>query len=66
MFVDSSVLISCARRESTRFRALAREAQRRDAVFRLTPRVYAEVTGDTALGAYAPDGAPVDEVIRDG
>ena len=66
VFVDSSVLISCGRRNSTRFRALAREARRRETVFRLSPQVYAEVTGDSALDAYSPDGPPVEEALREG
>lgn len=46
IFIDSSVLISCGRRESERFRALAREARQRETVFRIPPAVYAEVTDD--------------------
>ena len=66
VFIDSSVLISCGRRDSTRFQALAREARQRDAVFRISPQVYAEVTGDTALDAYSPDRSPVDEAVQEG
>ena len=55
IFIDSSVLISCGRRESPRFHALAREARNRDTVFRLSPQVYAEVTGDPALDSYLPE-----------
>ena len=66
VFVDSSVLISCGRRDSTRFRALAREARRRETAFRLSPRVYAEVTGGSGLDAYSADGSPVDEALREG
>ena len=66
VFIDSSVLISCGRRDSTRFRALAREAQRRDLVLRIPPRVYSEMTGDSTHDVYSPDGSPVDEAIREG
>jgi len=52
VFIDSSVLISCGRRESTRFQALAREARQRDTVFRISPQVYAEVAGDPSLDEY--------------
>jgi len=52
VFVDSSVLISCGRRDSSGFRALAREAHQRDAVFRISPQIYAEVTSDPSLDAY--------------
>lgn len=66
VFVDSSVLISCGRRESTRFQALAREARRRDTAFRISPQVYAEVTGDPALEAYTPSESSVDKAIQEG
>ncbi|WP_144905896.1 hypothetical protein [Halobellus captivus] len=65
IFIDSSVLISCGRRESTRFRALAREARQRDTVFRISPQVYAEVTTDPALDAYPSDTA-VEESLQEG
>lgn len=65
VLVDSSVLISCGRRDSTRFRALAREARQRETVFRVSPQVYAEVTGDSAPDAYTADTA-VDEAIQEG
>ncbi|RQG87112.1 hypothetical protein EA462_15925 [Natrarchaeobius halalkaliphilus] len=66
VFIDSSVLISCGRWESTRFQALAREARRRDTVFRISPQVYAEVTGDPALEEYTADDAAVDEALQEG
>ena len=66
IFIDSSVLISCGRRESTRFRALAREARQRDTVFRISPRVYAEVTGDSAPDAYTSSGSPVEVAVQEG
>lgn len=66
VFIDSSVLISCGRRESMRFQALAREARQRDTVFRISPRVYAEVTGDSALDAYTLDASPVDRALQEG
>ncbi|WP_089789495.1 FliH/SctL family protein [Natronobacterium haloterrestre] len=66
IFVDSSILISCGRRESTRFQALAREARRRDAVLRISPQVYAEVTSDPALDEYTPDNSAVDEALQEG
>jgi len=66
VFVDSSVLISCGRRESTRFQALAREARQRDTVFRIPPAVYAEVTDDPAGDAYTATGSPVDAAVQDG
>ena len=66
VFIDSSVLISCGRRESTRFQALAREAHLRDTVFRISPQVYAEVTGGSALDAYTPDATPVDTALEEG
>lgn len=65
LFIDSSVLISSGRRGSTRFRALAREAHRRDTVFRISPQVYAEVTTDPALDAYT-SGTAVDEALKEG
>ena len=66
VFIDSSVLISCGRRESTRFRSLAREAKQRDTVFRIPPAVYAEVTDDPAGGAYMATGSPVDAAVQEG
>ncbi|MGQ4557292.1 hypothetical protein [Halobellus sp. GM3] len=66
VFIDSSVLISCGRRESTRFRALAREARKRDAMFRISPQVYAEVTGDPSLDAYTDGDTAVDEALQEG
>jgi hypothetical protein len=66
VFIDSSVLISCGRRESTRFQALAREATQRDTVFRIPPAVYAEVTDDPAVGAYMATGSPVDAAVQEG
>lgn len=66
VFVDSSVLISCGRRESTRFQALAREARRRDTAFRLSPQVYAEVTGSPAGDAYASTDGAVEQALREG
>lgn len=65
VFVDSSVVISCGRRESTRFRALAREAQQRDTDLRIPPAVYTEVTDDPALAAYSTD-SPVDTAVQEG
>lgn len=66
VFIDASVLISCGRHDSTRFQALAREARQRDAVFRISPGVYAEVTGDPALEAYSPDVSPVEQALQEG
>lgn len=66
VFIDSSVLISCGRRESTRFQALARESRQRNTVFRLSPQVYAEVAGDPALGEYTTDDSAVDEGVQEG
>jgi len=66
VFVDSSVLISCGRRESTRFQALAREAHQRDAVFRISPQVYAEMTDDPALAEYTTGDSAVDEALQEG
>lgn len=66
VFLDSSVLISCGRRESTRFQALAREARQRDGIFRISPQVYAEVTGDSDLDGYSMGNAPVEEAIQEG
>ncbi len=65
VFIDSSVLISCGRRENTRFQALAREARQRDTAFRISPQVYAEVTSDPVLDAYISDTA-VDDALQDG
>lgn len=66
VFLDSSVLISCGRRESTRFQALAREAHQREAVFHITPQVYAEMTGDPALNEYTATDSAVDEALQEG
>ncbi|WP_243645303.1 hypothetical protein [Natrarchaeobius chitinivorans] len=66
VFVDSSILISCGRRESTRFRALGREADRRGTIFRIPPQVYAEMGGETLLEGYATTDSAVDEALRDG
>jgi len=66
VFIDSSTLISCGRRESTRFQALAREARQRDTIFRISPQVYAEVTGDPALDAYTAGDTAVDEALQEG
>jgi hypothetical protein len=66
VFIDSSVLISCGRRGSTGFQALAREARRRDTVFRISPQVYAEVTGDSAPDTYTSDEPPVEEALQEG
>jgi len=66
VFIDSSVLISCGRRESARFQALAREAHERDTVFCISPQVYAEVTDDPALDEYTTGGSAVDEGIQEG
>jgi len=66
VFIDSSVLISCGRRENTRFQALAREAHKRDTVFRISPQVYAEVTDDQALEEYRTGDSAVDEAIQEG
>ncbi|GAB7010219.1 hypothetical protein [Halorubrum trueperi] len=66
ILLDSSVLISCGRRESTRFQALAREARQRDVVFRVPPQVYAEVAGDPSLEAYSLSDTAVDDAIREG
>jgi hypothetical protein len=65
VFVDSSVLISCGRRESTRFRALAREARQRETVLRIPPGVYTEVTDDPARAAYSTE-SPVDAAVQEG
>ena len=66
VFIDSSVLISCGRRESTRFQALAREARRREAVFRISPQVYTEVTGDPAGDEYMDAESAVDDALQEG
>ncbi len=66
VFVDSSILISCGRRESTRFQALAREARQRDAVFRISPQVYAEVTGNSPPAEYSSGSSAVDEALQEG
>lgn len=65
-FLDSSVLISCGRRESVRFRALEREAKQRDAAFRIPPQVYAEVAGDTAIEEYDSAEIAIEEALREG
>jgi len=51
---------------ATRFQALAREAHKRDAVFRISPQVYAEVTDEPALDEYTTDDSAVEEAIQDG
>jgi hypothetical protein len=67
VFIDSSVLISCGRRGSTRYQALARKARQRDVVFRISPQVYAEVTGDPARDEYAMAGdAAVEAALQEG
>ncbi|GAA0509852.1 hypothetical protein GCM10008992_06290 [Halorubrum aquaticum] len=66
VFIDSSVLISCGRRESTRFQALAREARQRETVFRISPQVYAEVTGDPSLDEYTAGDSAVDKALQEG
>lgn len=66
VFIDSSVLISCGRRESTRFQALAREARQRETVFRISPQVYAEVTDDPALEEYTTGDSAVEEALQEG
>ena len=66
VFLDSSVLISCGRRGSGRFQALAREAKQRDVVFRISPQVYAEVSGETAIDGYESSDLAVDEALREG
>lgn len=66
VFLDSSVLISCGRRGSGRFQALAREASRRGVVFRISPQVYAEVSGGTSTDRYESSDLAVDEALRDG
>jgi hypothetical protein len=66
VFIDSSVLISCGRRESTRFQALAREARQRETVFRISPQVYTEVTGDPSLDEYTTGDSAVDKALQEG
>ncbi|QLH76952.1 hypothetical protein HZS55_06430 [Halosimplex rubrum] len=66
VFVDSSVLISCGRRGSPGFQALAREARQRDVVLRISPQVYAEVTGDPSLDTYAIVDSAVDKALQEG
>ena len=66
VLLDSSVLISCGRRGDDRFQALAREARRRGAVFRISPQVYAEVTGDPALDGYTTNDSAVDQALQEG
>ena len=66
VFIDSSVLISCGRRESTRFQALAREARQRDTVFRISPQVYAEVAGDPSLNEYTTGDSAVEKALQEG
>lgn len=66
VLVDSSVLISCGRRGSDRFQSLAREARRRGTVFRISPQVYAEVTGDPALDGYTANDSAVEQALQEG
>jgi len=66
IFLDSSVLISCGRRGSGRFQALAREAKERGVVFRISPQVYAEVSGGTSTVGYESGDLAVDEALRSG
>lgn len=66
IFLDSSVLISCGRRESTRFQALAREARHRDAVFRISPQVYTELTGNATIDGYESSDIAVDKALQEG
>lgn len=66
VFIDSSVLISCGRCESTRFQALAREARQRQTVFRISPQVYTEVTGNPSLDEYTAGDYAVDEALEEG
>lgn len=66
VFMDSSVLISCGRRGSTRFQALAREARQRDTVFRISPQVYAEVAGDPSLDEYKTGDSAVEKALQEG
>jgi len=66
VFLDSSVLISCGRRKSTRFQALAREARQRDVVFRIPPQVYTELTGNTTIEGYESSDIAVDRALQEG
>jgi len=49
--------------EADGFKQAAREAKQRDVVFRISPQVYAEVSGETAIDGYESSDLAVDEVI---
>ncbi|AKH97410.1 hypothetical protein [Halanaeroarchaeum sulfurireducens] len=66
VFLDSSILISCGKYDSTRFQALAREARQRDGPFRISPQVYAEMTTDRTLEEYTTSESAVDKALQDG
>ena len=50
----------------TRFQTLAREPRQRDALFRISPQVYAEMTTDRTLEEYTTSESAVDKALQVG
>lgn len=64
--VDTCVFVACGRTDNPKFRRLASEAKRRDATFRIPPRVYEELGGDPETDMYGSGSLPIDHGIQAG
>lgn len=64
--VDTCVFVACGRTDNPKFRQLANEAKRREATFRIPPRVYGELGGNPETDMYGSGSLPVDSAIQAG
>lgn len=64
--VDTCVFVACGQADDPKFRRLRTEAERRDATFRIPPRVYEELGGDPETDAYASGSMPIESAIQAG
>jgi hypothetical protein len=64
--VDTCVFVACGRTDNPKFRRLATETKRRDATFRIPPRVYEELGGNPETDVYGSGSLPIDHAIQAG
>lgn len=64
--VDTCVFVACGRTDNPKFRGLANEAKRRDATFRIPPRVYEELGGDPETDVYSSGSLPIESAVQAG
>lgn len=64
--VDTCVFVACGQTDNQKFQGLANEAKRRDATFRIPPRVYEELGGDPETDVYGSGSLPIESAVQAG